>query len=107
MHPKMAIVVAIVVQNRRGKNTYILFSSYGSILKVISRAGALQWTDSSTKKTQRAPKNTHTVMAIVMAIVRAVVDQNRRGKNIYIFFSLCDSTEHVKICATALQWTYK
>ena len=86
MHPKMAPVVAIMDQNRRGKNTYILFSLYGSILNVISREGALQWTGSSTKRTQRAPKNTHDVMAIVMAIVMAVVDQNRREENTYILF---------------------
>ena len=80
MHVNMAIVMAIVAQNRREKNTYILFLLYGSILKVMCCEGALQWADSSTKRTQRTPKKTHITMAIAMAIVMAIVAQNRRGK---------------------------
>jgi ABC-type hemin transport system ATPase subunit len=85
MDVNMAIMMAIVAQNRRGKNTFILFSLCGSILKVKSCEGALQWTDNRTKRTQRAPKK-HAVMAIVMAIVMVVVDQNGWGKNTYILF---------------------
>ena len=80
MHVNMAIVVAIVAQNRREKK------HYGSILKVRCCEGALQWTDSSTKRTQRTPKKTHITMDIAMAIVMAVVAQNRREKNTYILF---------------------
>ena len=90
MHVNMAIVMAIVPQNRREKNTYILFLLYGSILKVICCEGALQWTYSSTKRTQRTPKKTHITMDIAMAIVMAVVAQNRRGKNTYILFLFVD-----------------
>ena len=86
MHVNMAIVMAIVPQNRREKNTYILFLLYGSILKVICCEGALQWTDSSTKRTQRTPKKTHITMDISMAIVMAVVAQNRRKKTRTFYF---------------------
>ena len=87
MHVNMAIVMASVAQNRRKKNMYILFLFYGSILKVVCCEGALQWTDSSIKRTQRTPKKTHITMDIAMAIVDGCCGPKQAGeKHVHFIF---------------------